>query len=55
MLSLFFLNLRDIRLVENVFRWLMDGIFDDSSKVEVLVRGFWVGEILVNSDVGPHL
>ena len=50
-----FLNWRDVRLVENMFRWLMDGLFDDSSKVGVLVRGFWVGELLVNIDVGPHL
>ncbi len=41
--------------VENMFRWLMDGLFDDSSKVGVLVRGFWVGKLLVNTDVGPHL
>ncbi len=33
----------------------MDGLFDDSSKVEILVVGFWVGELLVNFDVGPHL
>ena len=41
--------------VENLFRWVMDGLSDDLSKVEVLLLGFGVGEFLVYSDVGPHL
>ena len=34
---------------------LMDGLSNDLSKVKVLVLGFWVGELLVNSDGGPNL
>ena len=41
--------------VENVFRQPTDGLFHDMKKVAVLVRGFWVEELLVNTDVGPHL
>ena len=41
--------------MENMFRSLMVELSDDSSKVEVLVLGFWVGEFLVNCDVGAHL
>ena len=41
--------------MEDLFCWVMDGLSDDLSKVEVLVLGFWVGELLVNSNVGPHM
>ena len=41
--------------MENLCRWLMDGLLDDSSKVEVLVVGSKARVLLVNSDVGPHL
>lgn len=34
--------------MEDLICWLMDGLSDDLSKVEVLVLGFWVGELLVN-------
>ena len=33
----------------------MNGLFHDLNKVEVLVQGFWVEELLVKTDVGPHL
>ena len=41
--------------MENLFRWLMDGLSDELSKVEGLILGFGVGEFLVNSNVGPHM
>ena len=34
--------------VVNLFRCLMDGLYDHLSKVECLLLGFRVGEFLVN-------